>query len=131
MLSWTQDVWLITVLVFEKQPIILDGIRSNDTYWRCYTSLFSFRSTTWHVTEGQTARIASNGMITSLSHPVGGIELLLTNLRVIVECLVLVCLLGPSHLRLVARHASISLRHAVNVLAVQEVVHDLVAVLVA
>lgn len=70
-------------------------------------------------------------MITPLSHPVGGIELLLTNLRVIIECLVLVCLLGPSHLRLVARHASISLRHAVNVLAVQEVVHDLVAVLVA
>lgn len=66
-------------------------------------------------------------MVSSLSHAVRCVELLLADLGV-GEGLILVLLLG-GHLRL-SWHAGVRLRHVVDVLAVQEVVDDLVTVLI-
>lgn len=70
-------------------------------------------------------------MVSPLPHAVGGrsVELLLAHLRGVAERLVLVLLLCR-HLRLRC-HSGVRFRHAVDVLAVQEVIHDLVTVLIA
>lgn len=118
------------MLVFEKKTIILDGIRGDDADRRSdVVALLSF-GIVGHGAECQAARVPRYRMVSSLAHPVGRrrIELLLAHLSV-AEGLVLVLLLRR-HLRLWG-HTCIRFRHAVDVLTVQEVIHDLVTVLIA
>ena len=119
------------VIILEKNSIVLDRVRGHYTYGRSdVVHLLTLRAAPWHTTQGEATRIASNGMVPSLPHPVGRVQLLLTNLCVR-EGFVLIRLLLLTHHLGLGCHASVGLRHAVDVLVIQEVVYDLVTVLIA
>ena len=123
---------LILLVIFEEQSTVLDRGRSDYAYRRRDILLIGLLMVTAHASEGKPARIPSYGMVPSFSYAAHSVHLVLGRLRV-GERLVLVHLLLRAQLRLRASASMVivvtCLGHAADLLVVQEVVDDLVAVL--